>query len=670
MKSIKNKIKKLRKNILKYEYSYHTLNKSIVSDAEYDYLFDKLYNLERQNKELITSDSPTQKVGSNLLIQSKKSMHFFPMLSLDNVFDLNGYLNFEKRVKKNLNNMNQSLVFCCELKIDGIAISIIYENGVLSRASTRGDGCYGENITDNARMIKSIPKKLKGSDVPKRLEVRGEIFILKSNFYNLKKTNNFSNPRNAAAGILRKINININDQRNLMFLCHGYGFFDGLEQFTSHYERLMKCKSWGFPVDENTKICLNYKEVFKFYQKIESNRHFLDFHIDGIVIKVDSIEFQNKLGSSSKAPKWAIAFKFQTKEQITILKDVKFQVGRTGIITPVACFEPIIISGVKIQRSSLHNKKEIQRLDLHIGDSILVRRSGDVIPKIISVIASKRLKNSKKILFPHFCPICNSELLENKNDKIIRCHAGLTCDAQKKKALHHFFSKQALNAKNLGYKVINQLIAKKYVENPVDFFNLTRSSLMNVDKLGEKTSVRIIDAIEKCKKTSFKRFVYALGIPCIGETMSKKIAVSFQTIERLMNSNLNELSSINGIGKIVSNNIFNYFSIPSNRKLILNLIKKGIVFRRREDALFKHKNNTFFLGKKIVLTGIFRFYSRTDLKHILTELGAKILNTISKNTDLLIYGKNFGSKFLKAKKMKIKMFNETKLVSLINKSNI
>ncbi|QCO70649.1 NAD-dependent DNA ligase LigA [Buchnera aphidicola] len=671
MTSIKNKIDKLRKNILKYQYFYHTLDQSIVSDAEYDYLLHQLYNLESKNKELITLDSPTQKVGANLSNKFKKIKHFSPMLSLENTFDINGYLTFEKRIKK-LINIERTMSLCCELKIDGIAISIIYEEGILVRAATRGDGFKGENVTANVRMIESIPLKLEGTDIPKRLEIRGEVFMLKSDFiklnqkYNMNQNKSFSNPRNAAAGSLRHINPKITAKRKLRFSCYGcYFFAEDNQELTTHYKRLMKCLSWGLPVNKEIVLSSSYIEVIEFYKKFEKKRKSLEFDIDGIVIKVNSIELQNKLGFNTKSPRWAIAFKFFSAERITTLNDVKFQVGRTGSITPVAYFDPVYISGVMISKASLHNKSEIERLNLHVNDSVIICRSGDVIPKLLSVIQITRCNNAKKIIFPKFCPVCNTKLLENAEEKIIRCHAGLTCDAQKKKSLYHFFSKKSLYVIGLGPKIINELIQKGLVKNPIDFFYLKNFDLTKLQNVGNKKSINIINSIHECKKTTFKRFIYALGIPGVGETVSEKIANYFTKLDELMNADILKLNYIEGVGKIISNNIFNYFSIISNRDMVNELIIKVGIFWKDQDQYEFDMKKTYFFHKKIVLTGVFNSFSRMELKRILINLGAKILNNISQKTDCLIYGKNFGSKFFKAKNLNIKMINEEELKSLI-----
>ncbi|WP_343154313.1 NAD-dependent DNA ligase LigA [Buchnera aphidicola] len=665
MKKIKYQLNKLREKILKYDYYYHTLDKPIVSDSEYDYVLKQLYDLEVKHKELITPDSPTQKIGSNLIDKFKKVTHFFPMLSLENTFDLHGYLKFENRIKKK--NISSSVIdFCCELKIDGVAVSLIYEKGTLIRAATRGDGYFGENITENIKTIKSIPLKLKGINIPKRLEIKGEVFMLKSDFLKLNtqsflnKKKYFSNPRNAAAGSLRQINSKITAERKLMFFCHGFNFFKKNKHFKTHYEMLCQCKSWGIPVNKEILICSNYLEVLNFYKKFEKNRLLFDFDIDGIVIKINSLYLQKKLGANNKAPRWAIAFKYLPKKQISQLKDVKFEVGRTGVITPVAYFSPVYISGVFIRKASLYNKNEINKLDLHFNDYILIERSGDVIPKITNIIKTKRLKNAKKVLFPINCPMCNSELLSNQDNKITRCLAGLICNAQKKKLFYHFFSKNALNANGVGPKVINKLMQKKIVSNLIDFFYIKENQLQSLENIGKKKSRKIIQIIFTSKKTTLNRLIYALGIFSVGEVIADKLSHYFNDINHLMNASKEELELIDGIGHVVSSNIFDYFSISKNRKLVNQLTKILHIIPYNQNTQI----NSIF-NKNIVITGIFKKYSRNELKEILVNLGACISNRVTKNTELLIFGERFGNKFIQADKLKIKMINEKELNSLL-----
>lgn len=668
---MKKKIDKLRKNILKYNYFYHTLNQSIISDTEYDYLINQLYNLELKDKKLITLDSPTQTVGSNVLNRFKKITHFSPMLSLENTFNLNGLLNFEKRIQKSTGS-SKKIPFCCEIKIDGVAVSIIYEKGIFIQAGTRGDGFEGENITSNVRMIQSIPLKLKGSNIPERLEVRGEIFMLKSDFIKLNQESQdheikfFSNPRNAASGSLRHINPSVVLKRKLMFSCHGCGLLKGSQNLINHCDLLTNFANWGLPVNRDIIITSDYNKIFQYYKKIEKKRSVLDFDTDGIVIKVNELRLQNQLGFSSKYPRWAIAFKFPSTEKITRLNNVKFQVGRTGIITPVAYLDPVNISGVIISKASLHNKNEIKRLDLHFNDSVVVCRSGDVIPKILKVIKTDRLHNAKRVSYPNFCPVCHAKLTENQAEKTIRCHSSLTCNAQKNKLLYHFFSKNALNVNGLGPKIIHELITIGLVKNPVDFFHLTCSDLMNIKNIKSKKSIKIIEALNRCKKTTFKRFIYALGIPNIGEFAAEKISNFFKTLENLMDANTSEISSIKGIGEVIVNNLLSYFSSASNRKIVIDLVKKAGIYWDSPKKLRFNLKTTYFLNKRVVCTGVFKSFSRVELRAMLIELGAYISSNISKNTDFLIYGKKYGSKYFKAREMNINILSEKEFYLITN----
>ena len=520
------------------------------------------------------------------------------------------------------------------------------------RAATRGDGIKGENITANVKTIQSIPIQLKGLNIPKRLEVRGEVFMLKSDFlelnkkFYLNKKQSFSNPRNAAAGALRNINPKITESRKLAFFCYSVHSCFLEEQHDNQNELLMQCEMWGLPIDKSFLVCSNYNDILKFYQKFEKKRHTLNFDIDGIVVKVNSVTIQKRLGCTAKHPRWAIAFKFTSQERITSLYDVKFQVGRTGVITPIALFKPINISGVTIKKASLYNKNEIKRLNLHIGDSIIVGRSGDVIPKVLKVIENfNNPKNMKKIFFPIFCPVCNSKLLENPEEKIIRCHAGLTCDAQKKKNIYHFFSKNALYIEGLGNKIIDDLINKKYVATPIDFFYLTYNKLMTLKNIRSKKSKKILFSIERCKNTTFKRFIYALGIPQVGESVAEILANHFVNINKLMCSDVGNLYRIYGVGKIISHNIFNYFSISSNRTMVFDLEKIVNISQNSKENTICNIKNTFFFQKNIVITGVFETFSRTELKDILISMRAKILNGISKNVDIVICGNKAGSKW-------------------------
>ena len=487
MESIQEQLSRLRNALRHNEYLYHVLDAPEIPDAEYDKLMQQLREIESKYPELITSDSPTQRVGATPLSEFEQVRHEIPMLSLDNAFDEETYLAFNKRIHERLKT-DDPLTFCCELKLDGLAVSILYEKGVFVQAATRGDGSVGENITANVRTIKAIPLRLQGDNIPERLEIRGEVFMPQSGFDRLNENalrNNektFANPRNAAAGSLRQLDPKITAKRPLTFYCYGVGIVEGGQLPASHWQRLQLFKSWGLPVSDKIKICKGSDEVLAFYHSIQEQRPTLGFDIDGVVIKVDDLVLQEELGFVSKAPRWAIAFKFPAQEQLTVLHNVEFQVGRTGAITPVARLEPVQVAGVTVSNATLHNEDEIERLDLRIGDTVVIRRAGDVIPKVVSVINDRRPHNAQKILFPQYCPVCNSKIERVEGEAVARCTGGLFCAAQRKEALKHFVSRRAMDVDGMGDKIIEQLVDKEYVKTPADLYLLSEDVLSRLDR--------------------------------------------------------------------------------------------------------------------------------------------------------------------------------------------
>lgn len=585
MKSIIKKINILRKKIRYHSYLYHTLNQPIITDTQYDVLIQKLIQLETQHPKLITTDSPTKRVGSKILKKFDIVHHMVPMQSLENVFDKNNYLKFKNRIEKKLELKNRKELFCCELKLDGLAVNLIYKDGILVTASTRGNGLYGENVTKNIRTIKTIPYRLYGNNIPEVVEIRGEVFMSKQGFFLLNKkahqfgTRIFSNPRNAAAGSLRHLNPHITATRPLNFFCYGHGLIKGVNIPNSHWKRLQLFKSWGIPInDKNITLCSNDQEVFLFYQKMYHARKKLNFDIDGIVIKVDNTVLQKKLGTSNFAPKWAVAFKFPAQEAISIIQDVKFQIGRTGVITPIACLQPVYISGVQVKYATLHNVREIERLNLHIGDQVIVRRAGDVIPKIISVVQPKNSVKKNKIFFPKKCPECNSDIKFIKSKILKKCTGEFICPGQKKEKLKHFVSRDALNVQGLGKNLISALVEKKYIKNFSDLFYLTSSELTKKNFLGITQSEKILYAIKKSKKTTFASFLYSLGIPSVGKKTAENIANYFLTIEKFMSADCNQFLQISGISKNISIKIKTFVQNSENKKLIDELINKVGIF--------------------------------------------------------------------------------------------
>ncbi|WP_343377715.1 NAD-dependent DNA ligase LigA [Buchnera aphidicola (Formosaphis micheliae)] len=582
MKSTKDKIILLRKKIFYYAYLYYTLDAPLISDYEYDELMKQLQELEQKNKNLlipIANSSPTNIVGSINHPELKTVTHLTSMLSLDNAFNREDYLKFEKKIYK-LSGIINSIELCCELKIDGLALSLLYKQGKLKYAITRGDGKVGENVTVNAMTIKSIPLILNGENIPPVLEIRGEVFMKKYDFIKMNtyaknyKDKLFSNSRNAAAGSLRQKDSTISAQRNLMFCAYGYNIVNGIEDSTTHLEKLNKIKNWGIPISNHTVLCNSSQEVFSYFNKIKHHRILLDFNIDGIVVKVNSIKIQNLLGNSSRYPRWAIAFKFKSIEKVTKLLNVDFQVGRTGIITPIARLKPIEISGVKISNVSLYNKNEIKKIGLCIGDYVTVSRVGDVIPKIINVISSSHISrsNSKKIIFPKDCPICHSLIIQKSKLGNSYCSGGFKCLAQRQQSLNHFFSKKGFNIKGLGPKMINKLIDFDYISTPVDVFCLKIKQLIILKDVGLHSANNLLKEIDRSRHIKLNQLIYALGIVGIGEVTAKLLSMYFNDIHRIMEVQLWNLKKISGIGPILANNIVMFFNDKRNNKFIKCLL--------------------------------------------------------------------------------------------------
>ncbi|MXP56076.1 NAD-dependent DNA ligase LigA [Pantoea sp. Mhis] len=673
MKSIQKKINKLKTKLRYHEHLYYTNNTSELPDVEYDELMFQLQKLENAYPEMISSDSPTQRVGNKPIAIFDQIYHQIPMLSLDNTFDELGFLAFNKRVQDDLDHIDP-IIYCCELKLDGVAVSLVYENKTLIYGSTRGDGLKGENITANICTICDIPLNLQGNNIPQRIEVRGEVFMSKKSFEKLNsearrtKSKLFSNPRNAAAGSLRHIDPLVTSKRSLNFFCYGIGLIEGGEMPISHWQCLQQIKSWGLPVNEHILLTDNINEIFAFYWHIQYKRSKLKFDIDGIVIKVNSQEFQKKLGFSSRAPRWAIAFKFPAQEQTTFVIDVNFQIGRTGIITPIAYLQPVKIAGVIVSKTTLYNFNEIIRLGLHIGDKVVIRRIGDVIPKIVHIILSERSKNTRKITLPNYCPACGSELKNIEGQSIIRCSGNITtCKAQLKEALKHFISRRAMNIKGIGDKIIDQLVDKEYVKTAADLFRLTINQLKTLENIGYKTSQKIINTLDHSKITTLPHFLYALGIREVGESTATNLAKYFGKLEKLMNASISELMMIPNIGKVAAEHIHHFMNQQINRLLIQDLTKNiGIDFLETDIINNNQLNNPFF-GKKIVLSGILSQMNRNDVKTHLITLGAKINSTLSKKTDLLIIGNKSNNKLIKAQELGISIINEQEMILIFKK---
>ena len=663
----------LRDLIRHHEYCYYVLDAPEIPDVEYDKLIKQLQNLELAHPELITPDSPTQRVGGAPLSQFSSIRHQLPMLSLDNVFDESSFIAFNKRIKDRLElDENQAVEYCCELKLDGLAVSLLYENGQLIQAATRGDGTTGEDITANVRTIKTIPLILQGENIPSRLEVRGEVFMTHKGFAKLnaeaEKRNEkiFANPRNAAAGSLRQLDPKITAKRPLTFFCYGVGINEGAELPNTHYARLMQFKAWGLPVSDKVKIRHGAQEALDYFKQIGDQRMSLDFDIDGVVIKVNSIAEQEQLGFVARAPRWATAFKFPAQEEVTKLNKVDFQVGRTGAITPVARLEPVSVAGVIVSNATLHNSDEIIRLGIREGDYVTVRRAGDVIPQIVAVIKDRRPADTKEIVFPTHCPICGSIIVRDEGQAISRCAGGLICQAQRKEALKHFVSRRAMNVEGLGDKIIEQLVDKEYVKTPADLYKLTVPILCSLDKVGEKLANNLMSALNKSKNTSLNRFIFALGIPNVGEVTAENLVNQLGNLTAIENASLEQLQLVNDIGAVIAESIIDFFQEPHNRTVIDQLISEEIGIHWPDVEVQLLTTDSPFSDKTVVLTGTLSILTRDEAKAKLKQLGAKVTGSVSKKTDLVIAGEAAGSKLTKAQELGIKVIDEQELINLLN----
>ena len=667
MQPIEQRLNELRATLRHHEYLYHVLDAPELPDAEYDRLMRELRELEAQHPELVTADSPTQRVGAGPLAAFSQIRHEVPMLSLDNVFDEESFLAFNKRVQDRLNSSDK-LTWCCELKLDGLAVSILYENGVLVSAATRGDGTTGEDITSNVRTIRAIPLKLHGDNIPARLEVRGEVFLPQAGFEKInaeaRRTGGkvFANPRNAAAGSLRQLDPRITAKRPLTFFCYGVGVLEGGVLPDTHLGRLLQFKAWGLPVSDRVTLCDSPEEVLAYYHKVAEDRPTLGFDIDGVVIKVNSLALQEQLGFVARAPRWAVAFKFQ--EQMTFVRDVEFQVGRTGAITPVARLEPVQVAGVLVSNATLHNADEIERLGLRIGDKVVIRRAGDVIPQVVNVVLSERPAETQEIVFPTHCPVCNSDVERVEGEAVARCTGGLICGAQRKEALKHFVSRRALDVDGMGDKIIDQLVEKEYVHTPADLFTLTAGKLTGLDRMGPKSAQNVVNALEKAKQTTFARFLYGLGIREVGEATAAGLAGYFGTLEALEAASIEELQKVPDVGVVVANHVFNFFAEASNREVIQQLLKEGVSWPAPV-VVNAEEIDSPFAGKTVVLTGSLSQMSRDDAKARLVELGAKVAGSVSKKTDLVIAGEAAGSKLVKAQELGIAVIDEAEMLRLL-----
>ncbi|ALR16207.1 NAD-dependent DNA ligase LigA [Vibrio natriegens] len=667
--SVLQRLEELKESLHYHAVRYYVEDNPEIPDAEYDRLMRELLDIEAQHPDLVTVDSPSQRVGGKPLSEFSEVQHEVPMLSLDNAFDDSELDSFHKRAQDRVGNQSVKQ-YCCEPKLDGLAVSLLYENGVLVQAATRGDGTTGENITENVRTINAIPLKLRGNDWPERLEVRGEVFMPKAGFEKLnelarqKGDKVFVNPRNAAAGSLRQLDSRVTASRPLSFYAYSVGVVQGAELASSHYERFLQIKSWGLPMCPETKRVDSLADVKAYYQDILQRRDALPYEIDGVVIKIDDIAIQERLGFVARAPRWAIAYKFPAQEEITTLNDVEFQVGRTGAITPVAKLEPVFVGGVTVSNATLHNADEIERLQVKIGDQVVIRRAGDVIPQVVSVIRERRPENAREIVFPSLCPVCDSHVERIEGEAVTRCTGGLVCQAQRKQALKHFVSRKALDVDGLGDKVIEQLVDREMVETPADLFKLSAGILTVLERMGPKSAQNIVNALDKSKLTTLPRFLYSLGIREVGEATAANLAQHFKTLEAIQVATEEQLIEVQDIGVIVAKHITTFFGEEQNQAVVKDLLEQGIHWP--EISAPEQGVELPLEGKTVVLTGTLSQLGRSEAKEALQALGAKVTGSVSKKTDILFAGENAGSKLAKAQDLGIEIKTEQDLLDLMN----
>jgi DNA ligase (NAD+) len=657
----------LRELIQTYNYQYYVLDDPIIPDATWDRLFYELKNLEIQFPTLKTADSPTHRVGGIPLKKFSQTKHAIPMLSLDNCFSDDDFVAFDKRVRDRLNTI-AVIEYTCEPKLDGLAVSIIYENGVLTKAATRGDGHFGENITENVRTIKTVPLRLRGDNLPTILEVRGEVFMPKADFAllneKLTKLNQktFANPRNAAAGSLRQLDAKVTAKRPLAMYCYSVGQVEGWSLPATHAEILTQLKNWGLRICAETAVVTGVEACLTFYNSIAKKRTNLPYEIDGVVYKVNDLNLQNTLGFVSRAPRWAIAHKFPAQEEITLLKAVDFQVGRTGVLTPVARLEPVKVGGVVVSNATLHNMDEIKRKDVRIGDMVVVRRAGDVIPEVAHSVLEQRSANTKKIILPKTCPVCGSDVIVTEGVAAARCIGELFCPAQRKEMIKHYVSRKAMDIEGLGSQLVDQLVETQLIKHVDDLYKLTVEQVSSLERMAEKSATNLIKAIEASKQTTLAKFIYAIGIKEVGQSTALNLANHFGSLARIRKADLEALQQVPDIGIVVAENIVKFFQQSHNNQVLDAIIKAGVSWQDIQPVTAKAQP---LAGQTFVLTGTLEALKREQAKEQLQNLGAKVSGSVSKSTTYLVAGSNAGSKLNAAEQLGVAIKDEQWLIALL-----
>lgn len=667
------RVQELHKLLHEANHAYYVMDDPSIPDAQYDRLFHELKDIEAGSPEYFSPDSPTQRVGAAPLSQFEQVTHEVAMLSLDNAFNSDDLADFDKRLKKLVVLKEGVAEYACEPKLDGIAVSLLYESGILVRAATRGDGSVGENITQNIKTVSSIPLKLMGAGHPDVLEVRGEVYMPKAGFdaFNQRAIANdekpFVNPRNAAAGSLRQLDSKITASRPLEFCCYSLGRVEGAEMPAKHSEILNQFSQWGFKTNPESKVVQGVEGLLEYYQQLEAKRNQLAYEIDGIVYKINDIELQQTLGFTGRAPRWAIARKFPAQEEMTLLEDVEFQVGRTGAVTPVARLTPVFVGGVTVSNATLHNMDEVERLNVCIGDTVIIRRAGDVIPQIVKVVMEKRSADAKAISLPELCPVCESHVERMEDEAVARCTGGLVCAAQRKEAIKHFASRKALDIDGLGDKIVEQLVDEEKIKSFLDLYRLKHDDIANLERMGDKSAQNLLAAIEASKNTTFAKFLYALGIREVGVATAQSLVNHFLDIRTLVKADFDALIEVEDVGPIVAKYILQFFSEPHNQEIIDGLLNIGIQWPAIEQ---KSEADQPLLGKTFVVTGTLSSMGRDQAKQYLQSLGAKVAGSVSAKTSGLIAGEKAGSKLTKAKDLGIDVFDEAALLDLLSAHGI
>ena len=667
------RVEELRSAIDDHNYRYYVLDDPRVPDAEYDRLFRELQGLETDYPELASDTSPTRRVGSAAETSFEEVVHRLPMLSLDNAMNAEEFAAFYQRVQDRLKTTD-TIAIACEPKLDGLAISLLYVDGVLVRAATRGDGQTGENVTQNVRTIKNVPLKLYGDNYPSRIEIRGEVYMPKAGFeaYNDKARENdekvFANPRNAAAGSLRQLDPKITAKRPLEFCAYSIGVVsDDADMADTHSGILAQVKTWGIKINPEMRVVNGVEEAQAFFEQLGEKRHSLDYEIDGTVFKVDRLDLQETLGFVARAPRWAIAYKFPAVEELTELLGVDFQVGRTGALTPVARLKPVHVAGVTVSNATLHNMDEIARLGVKIGDTVIIRRAGDVIPQVVSVVEERRPDTVTDIQMPDACPVCESHVEKVEGEAVARCTGGLVCSAQRKEAIKHFASRKAMDVEGLGDKLIEQMVEAGLIDTLDDLFHLSVEEIAGLERMAEKSAQNVLNALEKSKQTTLARFIYALGIREVGVVTANNLAGYFGFLERIMSATHEQLVAVDDIGDIVAAHIVNFFAEEHNRTVIEQLQKAGIHWEEKEPV--SSAEDAPLSGKTAVITGTLSDMTRDDAKAALEALGAKVTGSVSAKTDFLVAGDKAGSKLAKAQKLEVTVYDEAGFKALLDELN-